>query len=124
MRVFVQGRNMKITPEVREHADKKLLRLKRFFRRIMDAHVTATKQRGWCTVEIMLNANGFLLRAEERTADVFSSIDLVVEKLERQLKKFKDRLRDHSRGLIRVEPPPEEERVQSLLGEFEGEAPK
>jgi putative sigma-54 modulation protein len=100
---------MTITPQIRGHAERKLRRLERFFSRIMDVHVTATKQRGWCTVEVMLNANGILLRAEERTADVYSSIDVVAEKLERQLKKFKDKLHSRSRGVIRAEAAPLEE---------------
>lgn len=109
MDVRLTGRHMTITPALQEHARKKLAKLERYFDRIIDAHVVTSVQRNWHTAEITISANGVLLRAEERTPDMYQSIDQAVEKIERQLKRHNEKLHSHSRGAIRLETPPAEQ---------------
>jgi putative sigma-54 modulation protein len=122
MNIRMTGRHMTVTPALEEHAKRKLMKLRRYFDHIIDAHVVASVLRNWHVVEITLSANGVLLRAEERSEDMYQSIDQAVEKLERQLKRHKDRLHSHSRGVVRTEvaPLPEEEGEQQI----EEEAPQ
>ena len=99
---------MSVTPALEEHATRKVMKLKRYFDQIIDVHVVASVNHSWHIVEITLSANGVLLRAEERTQDMYQSIDQAVEKLERQLLRHKDRLHSRSRGVVKAEVPPAE----------------
>lgn len=95
MRVVFTGKSTSITDREKEYAEQKLQRLARYFNTVRDAHLTHSVQRNWQIVEVQLDLNGMILRAEERTGDVFASIDAVVEKLEQQVKRLKGKLRNH-----------------------------
>jgi putative sigma-54 modulation protein len=79
-------------------------KLGRHFQDIKQASVTAGTQRNWHTVEITLEGDGIILRGEERSDDMYTSIDQVMEKLEAQVKRFK------GKRIERVHPgePPKE----------------
>lgn len=95
MRVTFSSKSVQMTEREREYADKKLQRLARYFRSAREAHLTYSTQRNFQIVEVQLDLDGTLLRAEERTPDVFASIDAVAEKLEHQVKRLKDKVRSH-----------------------------
>lgn len=94
------GRNLDITDAMRRYAEDKLAKLDRFSDQIIDARVVMSydaKLSGAAgadpaRVEVQLNVPNGIIRAEERGADTYAAIDLVVDKLERQLKRFKGRL--------------------------------
>ncbi|MCC6442045.1 MAG: ribosome-associated translation inhibitor RaiA [Armatimonadetes bacterium] len=96
MQVTVKGKNVQVTEALREYADKKLQRLDRYFKNIKAAHVTQSVQRGLHIVEVTLEGDGVVLRGEEKTGDMYASIDQVVEKLESQVKRFKGKLIERS----------------------------
>lgn len=90
----IVGRNIEVTDAMRTYAEDKLSRLTRFFDQVVDAKVTMSYQQGHAdpaTVEVQVNVPGGLVRAEESGADSYAAVDLVVDKLERQLKRFKGR---------------------------------
>jgi putative sigma-54 modulation protein len=95
MEVTFSGKSVQITEREREYAHKKLQRLARYFRTTRDAHLVYSVQRNWQIVEVQLDLDGVLLRAEERTADFFTSVDGVVDKLEHQVKRFKGKITRH-----------------------------
>lgn len=95
MRVTFSGKSVNITDREREYAEKKLQRLARYFRTAREAHVTHSIQRNWQIVEVQLDVDGTILRAEERQADVFRSIDAVTDKLEQQVKRLKEKTKQH-----------------------------
>lgn len=95
MRVTFNGKSVHITDREREYAEKKLQRLSRYFRTAREAHVTHSVQRNWQIVEVQLDLDGVLLRAEERASDVMAAFDGVVEKLERQVRRFKGKVMSH-----------------------------
>ena len=90
------GRNIEITDAMRSYAEDKLAKLDRFSDQIIDARVTMSYDERLggspCKVEVQVNVPNGVVRAEERGADTYAAIDLVVDKLERQLKRFKGRL--------------------------------
>lgn len=90
------GRNIEITDAMRSYAEDKLAKLDRFSDQIVDARVTMSYDERLggepCKVEVQVHVAGGLVRAEERGADTYAAVDLVVDKLERQLKRFKGRL--------------------------------
>jgi putative sigma-54 modulation protein len=90
------GRDIEVTDAMRSYAEDKLAKLDRFSDQIVDARVVMSyDERVGGTpakVEVQLNVPNGLVRAEERGPDTYAAIDLVVDKLERQLKRFKGRL--------------------------------
>ncbi|MGD8237677.1 MAG: ribosome-associated translation inhibitor RaiA [Armatimonadota bacterium] len=108
MEPLIHGKNVKITPQFRAHAEERVEGLQRFFSRILKVHVSVKRHRGQYSAELMANASGMLLRAEEQRPDMHVAFDDAVDKLERRLRRFKGRLYHHSRGTIRKQLPPEE----------------
>lgn len=92
MNVIVKGRNIDVTPALKEYVEKKLLKVTRQFKTVGDISAVLKVEKGNHIVEITVPASGILLRAQETTKDMYSSIDLVVEKIERQVHKYKTRL--------------------------------
>jgi len=100
MQVSVKGKNVEVTPALRDYADKKLQRLSKYFSEIKEARVVVSVQRNLHCIEVLLEGDGVLLRGEERSDSMYASIDQVVEKLEQRVKRFKGKLhgRAHSKG--------------------------
>ncbi|MGI5891414.1 MAG: ribosome hibernation-promoting factor, HPF/YfiA family [Bacillota bacterium] len=98
MQVNIRAKNLEVTPALREYLQK---RLSKFEKMINAQEATATfimtkeKQK----VEITMPLHGIFIRGEEETYDMYTSIDNVVEKLERQVRKYKTRLLKKGRGL-------------------------
>lgn len=108
MNFTIRGQNMIPTDALKEYATKKIGRLERYFETASasDAIVTLSVIRNMQSVEVTIPLPGVLLRAEERSDDMYASIDLVTEKLERQIRKHKTKAnrkfrRDGSRALFR-----------------------
>ncbi len=89
MRVTVKGKHMEVSDGLKAYAEKKLRKLERYFNHIQEVQITQSIERNWHVVEVLVQGDGILLRGEERTSDMYASIDQVFEKLERQLVKFK-----------------------------------
>jgi putative sigma-54 modulation protein len=121
MKVEYQGRNAELSSRFREHAEPRISGLEHQFDRIAEVRVTLSLQRGWKTVEIMLEADGLLLRAEERSNDELASFDKALDKLERQLKRYRERVRDHSRTAARKLSAEEEAAARTAEAPAEAE---
>ncbi|UCH24485.1 MAG: ribosome-associated translation inhibitor RaiA [Trueperaceae bacterium] len=89
------GRNIDITDSMRNYAEEKLQKLDRFSDQIVDAKVVMSyggnASSNAARVEVQLNVPNGIVRAEESGQDTYAAIDKVVDKLERQLKRFKGR---------------------------------
>lgn len=92
MNVNVKGRNIDVTPALKEYVEKKITKVTKQFKTVGDISAVLKVEKGNHIVEITVPASGILLRAQETTKDMYSSIDLVVEKIERQIHKYKTRL--------------------------------
>ncbi len=101
MNIVVRGRNIEISEVMRNYVTKKLSKLERFFDRLMDATVNFTLERGRIKVESTLTASGIVIRGEAVGPDWRSALDEVMDKLERQVKRYKERL--GKRGVLRRE---------------------
>lgn len=111
------GRNLEVTDAMRNYAEEKLAKLDRFSDQIVDAKVVMSYDANGnggepAKVEVQVNVPNGIVRAEETGQDSYAAIDLVVDKLERQLKRFKGRVIAR-----RSEEPPVTEEIE----EFEGE---
>ncbi|MDR1961137.1 MAG: ribosome-associated translation inhibitor RaiA [Gracilibacteraceae bacterium] len=97
MNVLVRGKQFKVTDALKEYAQKRVGKLAKFSDDFSDVHVVLSAERERQKVEVTAPLSGFILRGEEAAPDMFTSIDLVVEKLERQMTRYRKRI-DRRRG--------------------------
>lgn len=99
MRYLVRGDNVEVTPALQEYAVKKLSRLEKYFDGATDgtAQVTLRIVRNEHVVEVTVPVPNLLLRAEVKHTDMYAAIDLAVDKLERQVRKYKTRVNRKAR---------------------------
>lgn len=97
MAVRVQGKHIAVTDALRAYAEQKLAKLPRHFDRVQDAQVVLSVARDSArgraqVVEVTVWCDGLVLRAEETSEDMYTSIDRAVDKLERQIEKYRSRI--------------------------------
>ncbi|GIO86609.1 ribosomal subunit interface protein [Paenibacillus faecis] len=94
MNYSIRGQQIEVTEALREYVDKKLSRLDKYFDAppISDGNVTLSVVRGLHVVEVTIPLTGAVLRAEDRSDDMYASIDAVADKLERQIRKHKTKI--------------------------------
>lgn len=92
MRIIVKGKNVNLTEALHQYAVKKVQRVDRYFNNIQDVLVTLSMERGRFAAEATMQVSGALIRAEEKDTDMYSAIDRMADKLERQVKRHKERL--------------------------------
>ncbi len=95
MTVIFTGKSVQTSERERAYAERRLQRLDRYFRSVHETRVTHSEQRGFQCVEVQLDLAGRPLRAEARTPVFTISVDAVVEKLEHQVLRLKEKLRSH-----------------------------
>lgn len=94
MEILTTARRFKMTPEIKELAEKRIAKLGRYAEHIGEVHLVLAQEKYRHIAELTLHAAGSDLIAREETADMAGSIDAVVERMERQLKKLNARLKD------------------------------
>ena len=95
----IRGKNIEITPSLREYVEKRVGKVTKYFEKVGEITVLLTVSKGRHIVEVTVPIQGgIVLRGEEATMDMYTSIDLVVEKLERQIHKQKTKLARRFRG--------------------------
>jgi putative sigma-54 modulation protein len=97
MQLSVTFRHMEGSDALKEHAREKLDKIKKYFPDPIMAHVVLSTERGYqhcADVNIQLH-NGLTIKGSEATEDMYSSIDLVMAKIERQVRRYKEKIRGH-----------------------------
>lgn len=103
MEITIHGHNLEVSPRLEEYVDKKLQRLDRKLTDIVDARVdlgveNARSAGDRQVAQLTLRTErGMILRAEERTSDMFTAIDAVMEKIARQIERYKGRGKERTR---------------------------
>ncbi|MDW7673958.1 MAG: ribosome-associated translation inhibitor RaiA [Bacillota bacterium] len=92
MNIIIRGKNIEVTKALKEYVDKRISKLDKYFEGIDEVQATLNVERDRHKIEVTIPINGMILRGEEETLDMYSSVDLVVEKLEKQIAKHKTRL--------------------------------
>lgn len=95
MQVNVTFRHMDASDALRDYANKKVGNLGKYAHKPADAHVVMMATKHGHKVEMTVKLDGETMRGEEESDDMYKSVDLAVEKLERQLRKHKERLANH-----------------------------
>lgn len=103
MQLSVTFRHMDSTDALREYAKEKVERIRKYFPDPIKAHVVLVCDRGYNhTADVMITLHsGLVIKGVETTEDMYSSIDLVMAKIERQVRRYKEKIRSHkgSEGL-------------------------
>ena len=89
MRYTITGRNIDVTPGLRAAIEEKIGKLERYFLPDTEIIVTLSVQKDKQKIEVTIPVKGNIIRAEESSNDMYVSIDLVEEIIERQLRKYK-----------------------------------
>ena len=98
MKFIIIGKNIDVTPGLREAVESKLGKLGRYFTPNTEIHVTLSVQKGHQKIEVTIPVKGGLVRSEQESSDMYVSIDLVEEVIERQLRKYKNKLVNRKAG--------------------------
>ncbi|MHC1727857.1 MAG: ribosome-associated translation inhibitor RaiA [Syntrophobacteraceae bacterium] len=115
MQIIVSFRHIEPSDTLKQYAEDKLSRLKKFLEEPIEAHVVLKVEKFRHTAEVSVEAPGLHLNSAEQTEDMYSSIDLLVDNLEAQAKKGKEKVRRRRPGAGSKE--------SAGPGEFRREAP-
>jgi putative sigma-54 modulation protein len=123
MNIIIRGKHIELTEALKDYVNKRVGKLAKYSDDFMDIQVTLLVERDRHRVEVTAPLSGIILRGEEETEDMYSSIDMVVEKLERQIDKYRTRIdkrlrskaiKDHDpKQHVEVEEEPREKVVRN-----------
>jgi putative sigma-54 modulation protein len=106
MKLVIHGRNIEITDAIREHVEQKILKAVSHFKHLtneVDVHLSAARNPrigASQSAEVTLFVDGAVVRAEESSENLYASIDLVADKISRQLRKFKEKRNTRMQGTL------------------------
>ena len=99
MKFYILGKNMDVSPALDTAIREKLGRLDKFFVSDTEVHVTLSVEKERHKIEVTIPVKGGIIRSEQVSNDMYVSLDLVEEIIERQLKKYKNKIIDkHQSG--------------------------
>ncbi|MFW5999070.1 MAG: ribosome hibernation-promoting factor, HPF/YfiA family [Halanaerobiaceae bacterium] len=117
MKLMTYGKNIEVTSALKQHLEEKLSKIEKYFNgRPIEVHVSLEVEKERHIVEVTAYIDGLILRGEEETGDMYASIDGVIEKLERQIEKYKTKL--HRRFVEKKQEHEQEyrkERTEEIL---------
>ena len=119
MKFIITGRNIEVTEGLKAAIYEKLGKLERYFTPDTEIHVTLSVQKDSQKIEVTIPVKGNLIRSEQASSDMYVSIDLVEEVIERQLRRYKTRLiaqtqnvESFSASFLESEDEPENEGIK------------
>ncbi len=92
MKFIISGKNIDVTDGLRVAVNEKIGKLERYFTDSTEIHVTLSTEKERQKIEVTIPMKGNIIRAEQESSDMYVSIDLVEEIIERQLRKYKTKL--------------------------------
>jgi putative sigma-54 modulation protein len=98
MKFIILGKNIDVTEGLRSAVEDKIGKLEKYFAEDTEVHVTLSVEKDRQKIEVTIPVKGSIIRSEQVSNDMYVSIDLVEEIIERQLKKYKTKLTDREQG--------------------------
>jgi len=98
MKFIIVGKNIDVTPGLKAAVEDKIGKLEKYFTPETEVHVTLSVEKERQKIEVTIPVKGNIIRSEQVSSDMYVSIDLVEEIIERQLKKYKNKLVDKQQG--------------------------
>ena len=130
MKFIITGRNIDVTPGLRSAVEDKIGKLEKYFTAETEVHVTLSVEKERQKIEVTIPIKGNIIRSEQVSDDMYVSIDLVEEIIERQLRKYKTKLIDKHQGgnslrqeFIEEEVPAETDEVKIVRTKHFGVKP-
>ena len=102
MRFNIVGRNIEVTEGLRAAIEEKLGKLEKYFRPDTQINVTLSVEKGNQKIEVTIPMKGSIIRSEQESTDMYVSIDLVEEIIERQLRQYKTKLTASYKGAVSI----------------------
>ena len=115
MRITISGKNIEITPGLKQAVEDKLSKLERYFTPETDILVTLSVEKERQKIEVTIPVKGNIIRSEQVSNDMYVSIDLVEEVIERQLKKYKNKIVDQKQSAANFQKEYIEDRKSTRL---------
>ena len=97
MNFIISGKNIEVTPGLKDAIEQKLGKLERYFTPETEINVTLSVEKGRQKIEVTIPVKGNIIRSEQVSNDMYVSIDLVEEVIERQLRKYKNKIADRTK---------------------------
>lgn len=94
MQLSVTFRHMEPSDALKDYAHDKLSRLEKYLYSAMDAHVVLSVEKFRHIADVTIMADGIKIKGQDQTEDMYSAIDMVVDKIERQVKRFRQKLKN------------------------------
>ena len=98
MKFIIVGRNIEVTPGLKAAVEDKLSKLSKYFNPDTEVHVTLSVEKDRQKIEVTIPVKGSIIRSEQASSDMYVSIDLVEEIIERQLKRYKNKIVDRQQS--------------------------
>jgi putative sigma-54 modulation protein len=92
MKLIITSKNLNASDHLRDTIESKFNKLSKYFHNDIEAHITLSLEKGRQRIEATINANGIIFRSENTTNDIYSGIDIIVDKLAGQMSKYKSKL--------------------------------
>lgn len=131
MKLVVQGKNLEITEAIHEYVDQKITKAVNHYQQLtneVDVHLSVARNpriNPKQTAEVTIYANGTVIRAQESSENLYASVDLVADKIARQLRKFKEKRQAKHQHLPKTGEVVEHQPiVEDLIGNRQPELPE
>ena len=98
MNLQISGHHLEVTPAIREYVTGKLERVTRHFDNVIDVNVILSVEKLKQKAEVTVHLSGKDVFVEAIDEDLYAAVDSLVDKLDRQVQKYKQKLQDHHRG--------------------------
>jgi putative sigma-54 modulation protein len=95
MNLTITGRRMEVTEALKAYIENGLQKIRTHFDKVIDVDVVLGVEKHRHIAEINLHANGLRMHSKETSSDMYASVDAVFQKLDRQVRKYKDRINSH-----------------------------
>lgn len=97
MKITIRGKNIDVTDALKNYIEKRVSKFEKFLNDTAEAIITISTEKFTHKIDVLLKVNGHLIQAEGKTEDLYSAVDQVVEKLEKQVLKYKEKVQNKNK---------------------------
>jgi putative sigma-54 modulation protein len=95
MQISVSFRNVEPSDHLKSYAENRMARFKKYMEEPVEIHLVLSIQKFRHTADVTISADGIKIKAQEETGDLYSAIDMVLDKIEKQMKRHRDKIKEH-----------------------------
>ena len=92
MKIKITGRKIEVSDKLKEYAEKRISKLEKYFQQLIDIHLILYVEKIDHTAELIINGDAVQFHAREKAADFYSAIDMLIDKIESQIARYKDKI--------------------------------